>query len=70
MDYRGRILDPKAYERADGSGWIAEIFVAESHGSYIEDSFYFLQLKYPNREAAMNAAVIAGKVEVDRRIAG
>lgn len=70
MHYRGCFLDPKAYELADDSGWTAEVFVASRDGADIVDKGYFLKHKYPSREAALNAALFAGKQEVDRRIAG
>lgn len=68
MTYKGRILDPKANEPADDSGWTAEVFIAERDGSDIVDTAYFLHGKFSTREAAIGAAMAAGRREVDRRV--
>jgi hypothetical protein len=70
MTYKGRILDPKANELADGSGWRAEVFIAEQDGADIVDTAYSLNGSFPTRATALDAAVASATREVDRRIAG
>jgi hypothetical protein len=65
--YKGRILDPRAHELSDGTGWTAEVYVAEDIDDETIDTQYVLQRVYPTREAALSAAVSAGKREVDER---
>jgi hypothetical protein len=66
--YKGRWLDPRAHELKDGSGWDAEVFVAEDDGVDIVDTTFFLRGVFPTKEAALEAAVIVGKREVDKGI--
>lgn len=66
--YRGRIIDPRAYELADGTGWIAEVYVAENIDADTVGSQFLLKEKFPTREAALEAALGLGKQEVDKRI--
>ena len=66
--YRSCWIDARAYELADGSGWSAEVYVAEDVGSDTIDTRWILKGKFPTREAALEAAAATGKHEVDKRI--
>ena len=66
--YRGCWVDPRTFELADGSGWSAEVYVAEDVGSDTVDTRWILKGKFPTREAALEAALATGKREVDKRI--
>jgi hypothetical protein len=70
MTYKGRILDPKANELADGSGWTAVVLIAEPDGPDVVDTEYFLRGTFPSRAAAIDAALASARREVDRRVAG
>lgn len=66
--YRGRLVDPRAYELADGSGWSAEVYVAENVGSDTIDTRWILKGKFATREAALEAAAATGRHQVDQRL--
>jgi hypothetical protein len=66
--YRGCWVDPRAYELADGSGWSAEVYVAEDVGSETIDTRWILNGKFPTREVALEAAAATGRREVDKRV--
>ena len=67
-DYKGRIIDPRAYELADGTGWTAEVDVAENVGPSTIDTQFLLKERFPTKEAALEAAIAAGKRIVEKRI--
>jgi hypothetical protein len=66
--YKGRLTDPHPYELADGSGWSAEVYIAEDTGNETIDTQYFIQGIFPTREAAVQAAVTSGRRVVDKLI--
>lgn len=66
--YKGRLIDPRAYELRDDSGWTAEVYVAEDIGPDTIDTQFVLPGVFPTREAALDAAVGAGKRKVDKGI--
>ncbi len=66
--YRDRILDPRTYELADGSGWTTEVFIDENVGSETVEIPIPVKGVFPTKEAARNAAISAGQKEVDKRI--
>lgn len=66
VPYKGCLIDPRAYELADGSGWGAEVYVAEDDGGDTVDTRFVLRGVYPSKEAALEAALETGKREVDR----
>src|SRR5690348_123715 len=66
--YRGRILDPRAFELANGSGWTAEVYVAEGIQGETIDTQFLLKEVFPTKEAALSGALLAGKREVDKRV--
>lgn len=66
--YKGRWIDPKVNELADGTGWTSEVYVAEDVGSETVDRQFLLKGVFQTREAALDAAVAAGKWEVDKSI--
>jgi hypothetical protein len=66
--YKNRILDPRAFELANGTGWTAEVYVAEDVEDETMDTQFVLKEVFPREEAAMSAALIAGKREVDKRV--
>ena len=67
--YKGRLIDPHPYELADGSGWSAEVYVADDAGNETIDTQYFVQGSFPTKEAAVRAAIISGRRVVDKWIA-
>lgn len=66
--YRGCWVDPRAFELSDGSGWSAEVYVAEDIESDTIDTRWILKGKFSTREAALEAATATGRHEVDKRI--
>jgi hypothetical protein len=66
--YKGRILDPRAFELADGTGWTAEVYLAEDVEDETIDTQFLLKEVFPTKEAALFAALIVGKREVDKRV--
>jgi hypothetical protein len=66
--YKGRILDPRAFKLADGTGWTAEVYVAEDVEDETIDTQFLLKEVFPTNEAALSAALIVGKREVDKRV--
>jgi hypothetical protein len=66
--YKGRILDPRAFELADGTGWTAEVYVAEDVEGETIDTQFLLKEAFPTKDAALSAALTIGKREVDRQI--
>lgn len=66
--YKGRIIDPRAYELADGTGWSAQVNIAEDIDSETIDTPFSLRDKFPTREAALEAAFTVGKREVEKCI--
>lgn len=65
--YKERLIDPRAYELADGTGWTAEVYVAEDVGDETIDTQFFIKGIFPSRDAALNAALMTGRREVDKR---
>jgi hypothetical protein len=66
--YKGRILDPRAFELADGTGWSGEVYVAEDVEDETIDTQFLLKEVFPTKEAALSAALIVGEREVDKRV--
>lgn len=66
--YKGRILDPRAFELADGTGWTAEVYVAEDVDDETIDTQFILKEVFQTEGAALSAALVAGKREVDKRV--
>lgn len=66
--YKGRVIDSRAFELRDGSGWTAEVYVAEYIGGNILDTPFFLTDVFPTAEAALEAAVVTGRREIDKGI--
>ena len=67
--YKRRILDPRAYELADGTGWIAKFYIAEDVGRETIDTQFSLPGKFATKEAALAAGLAAGKREIEKRAA-
>jgi hypothetical protein len=65
--YKGRILDARAFERRDGSGWTAEVSIAEDSDDETVDTQFSLTEAFPTQEIALNAALDLGKRKVDER---
>lgn len=66
--YKSRWVDPRAYELSDGTGWDAEVYIAEDVGPETIDTRYLLTGKFATKEAAIEAALKAGKRKVDEII--
>jgi hypothetical protein len=66
--YKGRWIDPRAYELRDGSGWSAEVYVAEDVGDETLDTQFLLPGVFPSQESAIEAAANVGKRKVDEGI--
>ena len=64
--YKGRWIDPRAFELADGSGWSAEVYIAEDVGNETIDTRYVVPGKFDTEQAALDAAIASGKRVVDR----
>ena len=65
--YKGRILDPRAFELRGSAEWAAVICVAEDDGGDIIDSRFTLKGRFSSEDAAWEAALQAGKELVDSR---
>lgn len=65
--YKGRWVDPRVHELRDGSGWTAEVYIAEDDGADNVDARLQLRGEFPTREAALASAMATGKREVDKR---
>jgi len=68
--YRGMWIDPKTFERTDGSGWVAEIYIAEDDGSEIIDSRFVIKPTFGTEELAIRSALATGRRIVDDKIKG
>lgn len=64
--YKGCVIDARAYERTESGGWTAEVYVAENARPGITEYLFILKDVFPNKEAALDAALARGKREVDR----
>jgi hypothetical protein len=64
--YKGRLIDPHPYELADGSGWSAEVYVAEDVDNETIDTQFLVQGVFPTKEAAIHAAIASGRRVVDK----
>jgi hypothetical protein len=65
---KGRLIDPRAYELSDGTGWTAQVFIAEDEDADIIDARLLLKEIFSTKEAALKAGFAAGKREVEKRI--
>ena len=65
--YKGRIVDPRAFELTDHTGWTAEVYVAEDVGDETIDTQFLLKEVFPTKETALSADLSVGKREVDKR---
>jgi hypothetical protein len=63
--YKGHVIDPRVYELLDGTGWKAEMSIYREHGSFGTETMFYLQKMYASREAALTAAIAAGRRKVD-----
>ncbi len=66
--YKRRVIDPRAYEFSDGTGWTAEVDIAEDVGPDTIDTRFLLKERFPTKEAALEAGFAVGKREVEKRI--
>jgi len=66
QEYKGRILGPRAFQLADGTGWRAEVDISEAVDDETDDTVFSLQEVFPTKEAALSAALNVGKREVDK----
>jgi hypothetical protein len=66
--FKGRLIDPRAYELSDGTGWTAEVYIAEDEGADTIDNRLLLKEKFSTRESALEARFAVGKREVEKRI--
>lgn len=66
--YKGCVIDPRAYELSDGTGWTAEVYVAEDVGSDTIDTQLLLKDIFLTKDVALAAGLAVGRGEVDRRI--
>jgi hypothetical protein len=65
--YKNLWVDPRAYQLADGTGWTAEVYLAEDIGPDTVDTQFVVKGVFQTREAALAAALAAGRGEVDKR---
>lgn len=66
--YKDQFLHPRIFEIRNGTGWKAEVCVAEDDGNDTIDSRLRLTEIFQSQEAAHHAALAAGRREVERRI--
>jgi hypothetical protein len=67
-EYKGRFIDPKINELADGSGWTAEVYIAERDGIDMNDTGYSFQGVYQTKEAALDVAIQGAMDLIDGKI--
>ena len=65
--YKDRFVRPRVFELSDGSGWTAEVFVAENDGNDVVDTRFVLKATFPTEESARKAAMQKGKQVIDSR---
>ena len=68
--YKGMWVDPRVFQRADGPGWVAEVFIAEEDGRDVVDSRFILKPTFQTEEEAIGAALATGRKIVDDKIRG
>jgi hypothetical protein len=66
--FKGRLIDPRAYGLSDGTGWTAEVYIAEDEGADTIDTRLLLKEIFSTKEAALEAGFAVGKREVEKRI--
>jgi len=62
--YKGCILDARSHELRDGSGWNAEVYIAQPHGGSVLETQFVLQETFPTSDAAIDAALQVGRHKV------
>jgi hypothetical protein len=68
--YRGMWIDPRVFEIADGSGWSAEVYVAEDDGPDTIDHRFILKPTFETEGLAVQTATATGRKIVDDKIRG
>lgn len=63
--YKGRYINPRAYELKDGSGWTAEFYVEEHDGAGVTETQFALRRTFPTRESAIEAGMRSGRPKID-----
>jgi hypothetical protein len=66
--FKGRLIDPRAYELSDGTGWTFEVYIAEDEGADTIDTRLLLKEIFSSKEVALEAGFAVGKREVEKRI--
>jgi hypothetical protein len=61
------MVDPRAYELADGQGWKSRVYIGEDDGPDVIYTEYILPEIFSSESLAITAALQAGRNEVDKR---
>jgi hypothetical protein len=64
-NYKKCSLDARARERTDGQGYTAEVYVRQPDGDSDVVTPFNLKETFPSAEAAIEAALQAGRYKVD-----
>jgi hypothetical protein len=65
VNYKKCSLDARANERTDGQGYMAEVYVAQPDGGKVWNTQFRLKETFSNAEAAIEAALQAGRYKID-----
>jgi len=61
QEYKGRILDPRAFKLSDSTGWIAEVCVVDDVEDEPFKAYFLLKDIFSTEEAALSAALLVAK---------
>ena len=62
--YKGYVIEVRIHVLKDG-GFSAEFTLEEHDGSGVTETLFFMPEPFPTEEAALNAAVQAGRSKID-----
>jgi hypothetical protein len=60
------IVDPRANQLANGSGYSAEFSIQEHNGVGVTDTIFYLPGVFPTKDSAIAAAIESGRVTIGR----
>jgi hypothetical protein len=60
------VIDPRANQLADGSGYSAEFSIEEHDGAGFTDTMFYLRGAFPTEDSAISAAFEVGRLTIGR----
>lgn len=58
------VIDARAHEYRDGSGWSADFSIEEHDRSGVTDTMFYLQERFQSRDSAIAAALAEGRRKI------